>query len=106
MTTKENTILILGNVYDIIIEKGDIASQTKISEVTKLDDSEIINALNYLKKTKMINGDTMLSGEYIDINITDIGIETRENKEKFKKIFGIEVGIPGIISAYWGAEEK
>ncbi|HLG24114.1 MAG TPA: hypothetical protein VI564_04255 [Candidatus Nanoarchaeia archaeon] len=106
MKTKENAILVLGHIYDIDIEQGDEVRQSKLLEVTKLNEKELTNALNYLIRMYMIEGEKLLDGEFITINITELGVSIVENKDQFKRNFGIEIGIPGVISTHWGVEQK
>lgn len=86
-------------------------SSKEIKEITKWENHRILVATNYLKDIGAITilrswgNDNGLANFDIE-GLTGLGIEMVQDSNKFKRTFGIEIGVPGVFKLFWSASQK
>lgn len=77
-----------------------------IVEGTGWKGDRVTSTLDYLHGKELIEGRKMLDRTYRGLKCTSSGIDEVEKGSKFKKYFGVEIGIPGVFKFKGGAKEK
>lgn len=112
MGIKQDAGELLVFLYNKYIENSSLKiDEIIVKEATKWDAGRINRAIDYLKDTDAIKikkfvGQTEGLINFIITDITNTGIDIIEDKVKFKRHFGIEVGVPGVFKFSWGASER
>lgn len=83
-----------------------ILGNRDIEEETKWDKDRILRAIFYLKDSNLAGISFITTSGYNIYRPTPEGISIIEDKDKFKRTFNFEVGVPGLFSFSWGASER
>ncbi|ODS37599.1 hypothetical protein BEH94_10265 [Candidatus Altiarchaeales archaeon WOR_SM1_SCG] len=98
---------ILAWLYYIREEYSSVDSSIALRKKLKLNRSRTNNALNKLYNERLIDAippETPRSN-WKDIRLTNPGFDILENKDNYKRHFGVELNL-GIFKLKWGAEER
>ena len=102
------TILELLYEWTVNEDIGRVSSEA-IAEALEMPpgtEQELDRALRYLQKKKFIEGMMVSRGKWKYIGLTREGSNVKDDKDKFRRSFGVEVGIPGVVKLKWEAEER
>ena len=94
--------------YDVYTKKGvDMeVRHHEIMDMTKWEKTRLDIAIYYLVGRNLIAGIDGFGGFYSVDKVLPDGIDIIENKNKFKRTFNFEVGVPGLFKFSWGASER
>lgn len=106
MTITKDAAELIALIYQEYTTGNRHIDQKTVFKSIDWDEDRMSRALDFLNESELIKITRYLgSGYHID-GLTPKGISTIENKDNFKKAFSFTVGIPGIISGTWGAENR
>ena len=111
MGIKKDAGELLVFMYNKYIEGDGKIDEVIVKEATKWDAGRINRAIDYLEDIDAIKiikftGQTEGLRNFVITDIKKTGIDMIEDGVKFKRNFGIEVGIPGLFKFSWGASER